>query len=152
MDLKECPRCDRKTLTSADFPPRRRICRTCYTMQVAACHARAGYKPPRATLHQIRVWRILNQLRTDASTSPLFACCGWPPITSRQVSAIMSKAGATGKGVALLPSRLLPSPALFDFRPEGMRLVSLEQRRSLLKCASPQAYASAMAAVLLGTV
>ena len=73
--MDRCRRCD-KTRPIADFPPRRRICRRCYTAQVAECHARAGYKPPRSTLLQIRVWRLLNQLRADATSSPIFEG-GW---------------------------------------------------------------------------
>ncbi len=146
MQEAECRRCDR-TLPAADFPPRRRICRSCYTQQVAACHARAGYTPPRATLHQIRVWRILTQMRTDAVSSPLFASCAWPKITSRQVSAILGAAGIEGKGVALLPLWRAEPAHHFDF--SAARLVSLHHRRSLLRCTTPQQYAAAMAAAAL---
>jgi hypothetical protein len=143
---KECPRCDNKQLKNIDFPPHRRICRSCYTLQVAACHRRAAYKPPRATIHQIRVWRILTQLRRDAALK-LFSYGKCPPITSRQVSAILLKAGVDGRGVALMPSVVVVHHATltFDFRdPNKLRLVSLDQRRSLLHCSSPLAYEMSM--------
>ena len=144
---KECPRCDNKQLKNIDFPPHRRICRSCYTLQVAACHRRAAYKPPRATIHQIRVWRILTQLRKDAALR-LFSYVKCPPITSRQVSAILLKAGVDGRGVALLPlvvHHFTASTPTFDFRdPNKLRLVSLDERRSLLLSSSPQMYEMTM--------
>ena len=143
--MQECSRCDR-ALPAKHFPPCRRICRSCYTLQVAACHAKSGYKPPRATLHQIRVWRILTQMRTDAASSPLFACSAWPTVSTRQVSKILSETGEEGKGVALLP---LPPPAeacccCFDFSAANLCLVSLDHRRCLLRCTTAQAYAAVM--------
>lgn len=141
-DEEECKRCNRM-LQHYQFPPRRRVCRTCYTKQVAECHARAGYKPPASSLLQIRAWRVLNQLRSDTE---LFRQCANLPetklsVTARQVSTIISK--TRGKGVALLPR------SFFDFRLANMRLVSLDDRRKLLQIITssedaPRAYADAL--------
>lgn len=128
-DAKECKRCIR-TLKHYDFPPRRKVCRTCYTRQVAECHIRSGYKPPPPTLIQIRAWRILRQLRSDAEFFiPLLTKKLLLSVTSRQISAVITAEKLKmGRGVALLP-RTLTS----DFRIANLRLFSLDERRKLLQ-------------------
>ncbi len=126
MDCQTCPRCDR-TLSKDEFPPRRLSCRNCYSQQVAACHRRAHYVAPPASINQIRAWRLLTQLRNDARQ--YYSTTTKLPVTAAQIMhRVLCK--HSGKGIALLPTHAEDGAPQFTI--SKLRVVSLDQRRAIL--------------------